>query len=426
MGEVHLEAESNDPGNQYTEMATFSGLGETSKTLHPACLARYATPVLASRTVSYDGRTVAQTQTFTYTTVWPSDSNWQSIQGWSTKTTTVATTDNVLGKSFQTVYNDAPGFQPPGTPPFVVGGGASETPVESSTQYYDWNGGSPLRTVTKSWFDFFDLSEQDSTLESGQTAKTTYTYTGGSCVNAGCIASTTFPVRLTTKNEYGYDGSLLRSTATNYQTFGLSPYLTAVPPEPSSVVISDLSGPAAETDYVYDQGTLATPSVMQHDSNYGSGFTSRGNPTTKTQKCLAGTGCTADSTTKFAYDIAGQAVSMTDPCGNGACSDIPGSPSHTTNYYYADSGTNAPGNSDAYLTQIVQPVTNGVSHTENFTYNYTFGDLSTSVDQNGTTTTYTYNDPLDRLTRPSIPTSEKLRSPTTMPGHRRRLRPRNG
>ncbi len=97
---------SNDPGNQYTEMATFSGLGETSKTLHPACFARYATPVLASRTVSYDGTTVAQTQTFTYTTVWPSDSNWASNpEDWSTKSTTVVTQDNIQERSFQTVYN---------------------------------------------------------------------------------------------------------------------------------------------------------------------------------------------------------------------------------------------------------------------------------------------------------------------------------
>lgn len=143
---------------------------------------------------------------------------------------------------------------------------------------------------------------------------------------------------------------------------------------------------------------------MQHDTSYGTAFNTRGNLTTKTQKCYSGTGCAGDAVTKYAYDTAGQVTSMTPPCGNASCSsDIPGAGSFATSYYYADQGANAPGNSDAYVTQIVYPTTNGVSHIENFKYNYTFGDLTSSMDQNKLTTSYQYNDPLDRLTETDGP-----------------------
>ena len=68
----------------------------------------YQTPVLLSRTVSFDGTTVAQTQNFTsYNTTWAYGSGG-GINGWSQKTTTVQTTDNVVGLSANTKYTYLP------------------------------------------------------------------------------------------------------------------------------------------------------------------------------------------------------------------------------------------------------------------------------------------------------------------------------
>jgi hypothetical protein len=50
---------------------------------------------------------------------------------------------------------------------------------------------------------------------------------------------------------------------------------------------------------------------------------------------------------------------MTDPCGNGNCSDMPGiTVNHTTTYSYADSYTSGTpsGNTNAYLTKITDPL----------------------------------------------------------------------
>jgi YD repeat-containing protein len=78
-----------------------------------------------------------------------------------------------------------------------------------------------------------------------------------------------------------------------------------------------------------------------------------------------------------------------------------------TNYSYADSFTDTPpaGNTNTYLTKITHPSTsNGsVSHVEQFSYAYSDGQLTKSIDQNGQTTSYAYNDPLRRLTEVDYP-----------------------
>jgi YD repeat-containing protein len=94
-------------------------------------------------------------------------------------------------------------------------------------------------------------------------------------------------------------------------------------------------------------GTAGTPSVSSpggagltgHDeTNYGVSSTTcagkacpRGNVTQKTQ--LSSTG---SPVTTYTYDETGQVLSMIDPCGNAACSDMVGS-THTTTYSYAKS-----------------------------------------------------------------------------------------
>ncbi len=75
--------------------------------------------------------------------------------------------------------------------------------------------------------------------------------------------------------------------------------------------------------------------------------------------------------------------------------------SHTTTYSYTDSpsGDNAAGNSNAYPTQITDPL----GHVQAFTYNYTTGELATFTDPNSKVTSYTYVDPLNRLTGTTFP-----------------------
>jgi len=114
--------------------------------------------------------------------------------------------------------------------------------------------------------------------------------------------------------------------------------------------------------------------------------TGRGNFTTAVARCFPN--C-SDSSRTYTYDLTGQVTSSTDALGN------------TTTYSHTDSpvGGNPAGNSDAYLTQITDPL----GYTVNFTYNYTTGELASSTDENGQITTYTYDDPLGRLTQMNYP-----------------------
>ncbi len=121
-------------------------------------------------------------------------------------------------------------------------------------------------------------------------------------------------------------------------------------------------------------------------------------------------------TSTATYDETGQMISRTDPCGNASCSDMVGT-NHTTTYSYADqysSGTPS-GNTNSYLTLITPPPTNGVSHATSYWYRLQDGQLSSSRDPNGQTTTYSYNDPLNRITEiqePPDPNNEGQRATT--------------
>ena len=139
------------------------------------------------------------------------------------------------------------------------------------------------------------------------------------------------------------------------------------------------------------------PPGTHDETNYSaSSTTARGNLTSSTQRCLQN--CQNSKTTYF-YDETGQATAKTDPCGNATCSDLTGS-NHTTTYSYTDSpsGGNAAGNSNAYLTTITDPLGHAVS----YSYNYSIGALSGSVDANNNPTTYKYG------TQPSRCSQEDL------------------
>ena len=404
------------PSTQPSDAVSYADSGGgTPVSLHnlTACTAIYQAPAILHRYVSYDGQNIAQQQDFTYSTNFPGGYNW------TTKQTTVTTTDMIRTghPSFKTVYTYSPISIPP--PPDIAASIASQVPVEQTIMYYDSNG-SLLRTVTKSWTGQPTnpvLSEEDITPAGGQTSRTLFSYDNSN--------------NIIEKDEFDYGQSTpIRSTTIKYQSFAASRAPYSFPPpildHPcKTIVYAGVSSgtPVTESDAEYDDGTTvcgaagtssvssagSLPSGTHDETNFGTNSAiSRGNLTTMTRKCLHG--CTSDSTTTYRYDETGQIQSMVDPKSN------------LITYSYRDSpsGGNAPGNSNAYLSQIVYPTVNGVAHTEGFSYNYSTGNLTQSIDQNNKATNYQYNDPLARLTEGDYPdrgitkTSYQDSSPVTV------------
>ena len=305
---------------------------------------------------------------------------------------------------------------------------AGEIPVESSVVYYGTTG-SVLRTVNKNWLDQYRMRSECTTLDTGTTSGTFYSYGGSYSYGTGS--------QIIDKKEYDYglvaSGTCqlptttpTRETLTSYESFPDTPIFPSAPSifdRPCSVVTKDSGGNrAAETDYLYDGGTsvCGTPGTgsvasannpFDHSSAYAYTVAPqppRGNATSVTRLCLqAAPACASGNpTTTYGYDETGQTVSAKDPNGN------------TTTYSYADSYTSGtpPGNTNAYLTKITQPPTNGVAHIESFSYAYADGQLTQSTDQNSQITTYKYNTPpsgcsygdgLDRLSEIDYPDTGK-------------------
>lgn len=409
---------TNNSQPVYTQDALYSGLqGQGGEQLSASCNTLYSTPVVLTRSVGFGGSTTPiLTQTFSYNTVWGSGS---TSNLWTSKTTTVQTTDAVTNLTSQVVYTYAP-YNQNWSNGFGSGGAATQIAVESEVQSYDWsNNTTPLRTDAKQWYDQFNL-KSDQTSYGSSTSQVTYQYGFGGAVTQK------------TESDFGNGapGPVLRETVTNYQTFPVNPlYNQLYAPTPTllsspcqTIVYDGNNTRFAETDYFYDNGstgtacgTAGTPSVTgvsglvagTHDeTHYGSsGTVSRGNLTQKTQWSNNGT----SPVTTFTYDETGQLLSVKDPCGNATCSDMTGT-SHITSYSYADnysSGTPT-GLTNAYVTKIVD----ALSHITKFSYSYFDGHLTSVLDPNNQTTTYKYNttpsgcsyaDGLDRLTEVDLP-----------------------
>jgi YD repeat-containing protein len=416
--------------DQPSDIIVFDGYyyNSTTKlyTYYPnACQYHYKVPVVGTRTVGFGGSSTAiLTQTFTYGTQWD-----KAETLWDTKSTIAVTTDAVMNNSFQTTYNYA--YTEIGSMPAPYGNGwPSQIPVESSIQYYNWgNTSSPTRTVSKTWLDVYDIASEQTVLndDNNLTSQTTYSYQFAGSTETGSVLS-----QLIQKNDYDYGMTLLRKTGTNYQTFSTTPLGGVIADKPCQTIVYDGSNNSyAETDYYYDNsnspvttvcGQAGTPAVSgvsglvsgTHDeTNYGTSSTvPRGNLTNVIKRCIQGSGlCTSGNAVyTYTYDETGQTLSMTDPCGGITCTDMGTSqPSHTTTYAYANSytvfssGSNtsyAPsGNTNAYLTKITDPL----SHSENFTYDYNNGQLTVLNDENGRNTTYLYNDSMARPTLATYP-----------------------
>ena len=373
------------------------------------CDFTYDMPAVLHRYVSFDGSTVALQQDFNYSTNYPSGSTI-----WTSKQTTVTTHDNVRGTSWQTVYNYSSTYSVPAPNTGFVD--SNQIPVEQTIVYKDTNG-STLRTMTKAWFDPYLLGCELSTLDNGLITGRWNTY--------GTLG------QLTDKKEYDYglitsastcqsnSGTVpppsgitpTRETAISYQSFPNSPIFPGPTlfDRPSNVKTYGSGTLAAETDYSYDQtgpssvGSLPTGT---HDSAYAynaSPQPPRGNATAVIEQCFNGPCVGGNPKTTYTYYETGQALSRTDACGNTACSDMTGS-THTTTYSYADNfDINPSSSTNAYLTQITNPL----GQISTFKYAYLDGQLISSTDPNRQAASYLYNDSLRRLTETDYPDGGK-------------------
>ncbi|HEU5409263.1 MAG TPA: hypothetical protein VFU48_15960, partial [Nitrospira sp.] len=258
-----------------------------------ACYMRYGSVALQSRSVSYDGSSIALTQSFTYSTTWPSDGAYN----WSSKKTTVTTTDMTRQghPSFTKTYTYSPILA--GSPPNTFDLIASYVPVEQAVSTTDWNGNS-IAYVTKSWADQYTVSSITTNLN-GMTRKSTYAY----------VPYTTIPMETDTYDfGNGSAGTLLGKQITNYATLPTNPFGFNILDRPLNTMVFDGNGNRiAETDYSYDESPLASvnqlPSGTHDENNYSANSsTGRGNATTIRRKCFTQYGPCADAVTTYSYD----------------------------------------------------------------------------------------------------------------------------
>ena len=399
-------------------LATYQQYFNQSYNTNVQCYSSYDTPAISDRYVSYDGKTEALHQQFVYVTKWPGNSN----PNWTTKTTTVTNTDLLTGLVNSTVYNYGSVVEN-GFVCCSLNGIVNQIPVEQSVIYKDGpNGtGNTLKTVNKTWLDRFAMIGEQTILSNGQGSTTLRCYDSANLnrvlgeyqygfQNEGAKpadpACAMLPYGSPSKSTLSYGlntsamGPLRRQTATVYHNFGTGDNLLDAP---DSVKTYDGSNnPFKQTTYTY------TDTVQS--SGTGVGLVTppqahRGNAATAA-KWISGS---TWATTSYAYFDNGQLQSVTDPCGNGTCSDMTVGTNHTTTYSYADeysSGT-PPATTNAYLTTLTRPTVNGVPTHAYYKYDYASGQLTVSQDDNdlvnGTNTSYTYADPFLRPTQINYP-----------------------
>ncbi len=414
----------------FNELLLMGGFDGNHNPVSYGCDWQYQTPVLATRTVSFDGTNVAQTQTFSYTTTWQFSGGLPS--SWSNKTTTVNTTDNVRNLTSKTVYSY--GYTTAPSEPFQSSQNAAQIPQENSITYYDWGKTSPTKLVTKTWYDIFNLASELTTLYTNTgtlTSGSVYSYTQNPCSSVS--TAFTYPLE---RDDYDYTSAStpIKKTKYNYKCFNpanpssFSDYWPSnapsnwgstyegivVPPKLYSEVTEDGAGNiVSATQYNYDEYGLASASPGNYDSTYSS-VTARGNvtsvrrcnpaPTSQPIQPSSGTPiCTAGPQTAFTFDISGQPATMTDP------------KSGVSQFSFTDNFTDTSSApvTNTYLTRITHP--NGLF--ENFQYSYALGYLTTSTDSNPSNVTHYYYgtqpsncsslDQLHRLTETDSPDGGK-------------------
>jgi hypothetical protein len=258
------------------------------------CYYTYGWPAVSHRYVSFDGSTTALQQDFTYAlTTW-------GCAGWCAKQTTVTTRDLVRGTSFVTTYSYSPVTLT--RPPYEGYDVATKVPVESTVTYNDWNGAT-LKTLTKAWFDQFELNCELQTLDNGQISGIFYTYFAGQVADRkeydyGLISSST---ACQTGSTAPTGVTPTRETKTSFASFAATPIYIAglsIFDRPCQSMVYDSGALLSETDYFYDNGATGTqcaapgtptvtsvaslPSGTHDETNYAPGSTApRGNATSR-------------------------------------------------------------------------------------------------------------------------------------------------
>jgi RHS repeat-associated protein len=161
----------------------------------------------------------------------------------------------------------------------------------------------------------------------------------------------------------------------------------------------------AETITTYDSTSLTSVTgVTHHDTtNFGTGYTLRGNPTVIQSWIGSGSGCFPGGNgylcTTLNYDITGQVVSSTDPKGNVTQFSY-------ANSFFLDNGNNpppaytpTPPTTNAYVTQVTPPNTGSGSNVISVGYYYGSGKPAKQTDPNGNVTYSHFRDSLDRFTK---------------------------
>ena len=375
---------------------------------------------VSSRIVSYDGVNDAQEQDFSYSTCWTAGScSVSNSIFWSSKTTTVWTTDltKVGHPKFKTVYTYLPGYDY--TQPFSPTNAqqSSPIPIENTIAYYDTSG-TLLKTVTKTWYPNTQdlMSGECITVPNVGTSGTFYQYESGG--PGGIYAEAGLTDLVTDKAEYDYGLTTCarpsttpsRETITAYQSFtpaptSLNPIDRTIYDRPQSVKVYDKGALIAETDYGYDGAGIrgyavsaVSPQLYAHDASFAwnaSPAAPRGNLTSVTKKCFQAD-C-QNITTTVTYDEGGQVTSVTDGRGNTTLL------SHADVYTTDDGAPPSGYSTDTYVTQITRPQTGAVAHVSNFQWDYNKGELRSASDENNQPSTYRYDDPWARLTQSNFP-----------------------
>jgi RHS repeat-associated protein len=364
-------------------------------------------PAIVGRHVSFDGSTESLSETYSYQTTWPSSFSGPGTYFWQSKQTTVTTSDSVSGQTFSRVYTYG-SVQAFGS----VNGAAA---VELSVVTKDPSGNALLQQ-NEAWTDVYTKVASQEIDDLGN-AKTTimcpdqyarpvnsYEYgfqgsgTASSLPNCPLYPPVTQGTSLPPNGNLAFGlnksliGPLLRQTNTAYGTLSSANILDT----PISVVTTDPMGTrVAETDYGYDEFSVSASNSSINLISPAAGV--RGNLTS-----ISGWLNTSNTFFKktFTYYDNGNLNTITDECGNTACSAMSGG-GHTTTLTYRDTSLGGPAQTDtqAFPTTISEPTTpNGAAHVRKLTWNYGNSLLTSESDENSQSTTYAYQDSLNRLT----------------------------
>ena len=259
-----------------------------------------------------------------------------------------------------------------------------------------------LRTLSKDYAAEYDPTSNGvanvrvirttTTLDNGQQSKkeTDYETFQYDCVNSNYCPGTATRLNPTEIREFDYGsgspGSRLKSTDYLY-LHATSPnsqnYLNLnIVDRPTSVIVYDGNGVmTAQTVNEYDNYShsgqpMQSSGAIQHDSAYGTTFTTRGNLTAVSRwRNTDG----AYLTTTNQYDDAGNLLSTIDPAG------------HMTSYDYTDSWANNACVPSGKTAVLKTKITNALGQTNLMQYDACTGLVASVTDVNSQTTKYTYD-----------------------------------